>query len=242
VDDVSNLVTNDRFNLVPTRGAAHDLQLQITDSKEIAMASPVKTQASLNNSGNGRIALGPVINTASVEKQFRIDFISDTQYNLVNITDSTSTGPLNFTPNADNIIQIPDGVSPSYSITLSGLPKAGDEFSADFNAGGIGDNRNGLGLASMQQSKLFSGGTETLFDSYANLLADVGSETHQAEIRFKSANSLYNQAIDFQQSKSGVSLEEEAANLYRFKQAYEAAGKLMEVSSQMMNVLFDIMR
>lgn len=242
VDDVNNLVTNDSFNLVPTRGAARDLSLQINDVKEIAMASPVKTQASLNNTGNGRIALGQVINTAAVNKQFRVEFISDTQYNLVNVTDSTISGPLAFIPNTENTIQIPDGLNPSYSITLSGIPKTGDQFTADYNAGGVGDNRNGLSLSGIQQSKMFSGGAENLFDSYSNLLANIGSQTNQAKLRLDSSKILYDSAVDFQQSKSGVDLNEEAGNMLKFEQAFKAAGKLMEVSSQMMNVLFDMMR
>lgn len=242
VDNLSNLVNNDQFTLTPTRGAARDLVLQIKDPHEIALAAPVKTQASISNTGNGQIALGTMFNTTSVNKQFRIDFISDTQYNLVNVTDSTITGPLPFTPNSDNTIQIPDALNPSYSVVLSGMPKTGDTFTSDFNAGGIGDNRNGLSLAGLQQNRMFLGGTESLFDRYSNLLSQVGSQTSQAKIRGESAEVLHKQALDFQDSKSGVNLDEEAANLLRFKQAYEAAGKLMEVSSQIMSVLFNMMR
>lgn len=242
VDDTSNLVNNDHFTLVPLRGAARDLGLEITDYREMALASPVRTQASMANTGTGQIVLGPVINTSAVSKEFRIDFISETQYNLVNVTDSTSTGPLAFTPGSENTIQIPDALNPSYSIVLSGLPKTGDSFTSEYNAGGTGDNRNGLALAGIQQEKFFSGGSESLFDRYSNLLSQVGSQTNQAKIRADSADVLNKQAIDFQGSKSGVNLDEEGANLLRFKQAYEAAGKLMEISSQMMNLLFEIMR
>lgn len=242
VDDLGNLANNDHFTLTPTRGAARDLTLQITDSREIALASPVKTQASLSNSGNGQIALGSVFNTAAVNKQYRIDFISDTQYNLVNVTDSVTAGPIAFTPNANNTVQIPDALNPSYSVVLSGIPKAGDQFTSEYNAGGTGDNRNGLGLAAMQQNRIFSGGTEGLFDRYANLISQVGSQTSQARTRGESADILHQQALDTHDSKSGVDLDEEGANLLYFKQAYEAAGKLIEVSNQMMNILFDMMR
>lgn len=242
VDNMSNLANNDHFTLTPTRGAARDLALQIKDSREIALASPVKTDASINNTGAGRIALGTVFNTSSVDKQYRIDFISDTQYNLVNVTDSTVTGPMAFTPNADNTIQIPDALNPSYSLVLSGIPKSGDQFTSDFNMGGTGDNRNGLSLAGLQQNKMFAGGTEGLSDRYSNLLSQVGSFTNQAKIRGDSADVLHKQALDFQASKSEVNLDEEAGNLLKFKQAYEAAGKLMEVSSQMMSVVFNMMR
>ncbi|MFO8983147.1 flagellar hook-associated protein FlgK [Legionella pneumophila serogroup 1] len=242
VNDLSQLANNDHYTLTPTRGAARDLALEIKDAYEIALASPVKTTASLNNTGQGQIILGPVLNTASVNKQFRIDFISDTQYNLVNVTDSTTAGPFAFVPNTNNVIQIPDGITPSYSVVLSGIPKSGDQFTTDYNAGGFGDNRNGLSLSNIQQNKIFSNGSETLFDRYGGLLAEVGGRTNQAKTSFESADILHKQALDFQDSKSGVNLDEEGANLLVFQQAYQAAGKLMEISNQIMNLLFDIMR
>ncbi|MHA3317917.1 flagellar hook-associated protein FlgK [Legionella pneumophila] len=242
VNDLSQLANNDHYTLTPTRGAARDFALEIKDAYEIALASPVKTTASLNNTGQGQIILGPVLNTASVNKQFRIDFISDTQYNLVNVTDSTTVGPFAFVPNTNNVIQIPDGITPSYSVVLSGIPKSGDQFTTDYNIGGFGDNRNGLILGNIQQNKIFSNGSETLFDRYGSLLAEVGGRTNQAKTSFESADILHKQALDFQDSKSGVNLDEEGANLLVFQQAYQAAGKLMEISNQIMNLLFDIMR
>ncbi|CZQ00839.1 Flagellar hook-associated protein 1 [Legionella pneumophila] len=242
VNDLSQLANNDHYTLIPTRGAARDFALEIKDAYEIALASPVKTTASLNNTGQGQIILGPVLNTASVNKQFRIDFISDTQYNLVNVTDSTTAGPFAFVPNTNNVIQIPDGITPSYSVVLSGIPKSGDQFTTDYNTGGFGDNRNGLILGNIQQNKIFSNGSETLFDRYGSLLAEVGGRTNQAKTSFESADILHKQALDFQDSKSGVNLDEEGANLLVFQQAYQAAGKLMEISNQIMNLLFDIMR
>ncbi|HAT8807845.1 TPA: flagellar hook-associated protein FlgK [Legionella pneumophila] len=242
VNDLSQLANNDHYTLTPTRGAARDFALGIKDADEIALASPVKTTASLNNTGQGQIILGSVLNTASVNKQFRIDFISDTQYNLVNVTDSTTAGPFAFVPNTNNVIQIPDGITPSYSVVLSGIPKSGDQFTTDYNTGGFGDNRNGLILGNIQQNKIFSNGSETLFDRYGNLLAEVGGRTNQAKTSFESADILHKQALDFQDSKSGVNLDEEGANLLVFQQAYQAAGKLMEISNQIMNLLFDIMR
>jgi len=242
VDDTSQLANNDTFTLTPTRSAARGFDLLIKNPDEIALASPVKTSAATTNRGQGQIELGQVFNTTGVNKQYRIEFISDTQYNIVNVTDSTTTGPLAFVPNTNNTIQIPDGSNPSYSVVLSGLPQASDQFIAEYNNGGIGDNRNGLSLAGIQQGKFFANGSQSLFDRYANLLADVGGKTNQAKQSFDSADIIYKQAVDFQASKSGVNLDEEGINLLRFKQAYEAAGKLLEISSQMMNMLIDIMR
>ncbi|MFW2572313.1 flagellar hook-associated protein FlgK [Legionella sp. 29fVS95] len=242
VDNINNLVDNDHYMLTSTRGAARDLKLNISDAREIAYAAPVRTQASLANTGTGHIALGEIFDTTVVDKEYRIEFISDTQYNLVNVTDTITTGPFTFTPNIDNTIMIPDTLTPSYSIVLSGIPKTGDTFTASYNSGGIGDNYNGLKLASLQQDKIFENGTESLFDRYSDLIAEVGGRTYQAKLRSDAADILHQQAVEFRESKSGVNLDEEASNLLRFEQAYQAASKVMAISGQIMDILFAALR
>jgi flagellar hook-associated protein 1 FlgK len=242
VDNIANLADNDTFTIMPTRGAAANFSLLMSDPRQLALASPVQTSASINNTGQGKIDLGSVLNTSEVTKQYTIDFISPTQFNLINVTDGITTGPIAFVPNTDNVIQIPDNINPSYSITLSGAPNTGDQFAAQFNQGGYGDNRNGLLLAAVQQQSIFSNGNETIFDVYSDLLSETGSQTNEAKNRADAFQVLYKQSVDYQESISGVNLDEEAENLLQFKQAYEAAGKLMEIANQMMELLFEIMR
>ncbi|MCC5792469.1 MAG: flagellar hook-associated protein FlgK [Legionellaceae bacterium] len=242
VDNISELTQDDIFNITATRGAAAHLALQIHDPREIAFAAPVRTLSSIDNSGNATIQLGQVFNTDVVSQSFRVEFINATEFNLINVSDGTTTGPLSYTPNEDNIIMIPDSVDPSYSIVISGSPLAGDTFSMDYNQGGIADNRNGLLLNNLQRREIFENGQQSLFDRHSNLIAQVGSQTYQAQLRAGSADILHQQALDFRESKSGVNLDEEAANLLRFQQAYQAAGKLLTVANDMFAVLFSSLR
>lgn len=244
VDDTANLSNNDLYILSPTKGAAANLDFTLNNPSEFALASPVRVEAAINNTGQGDIKLQQVLSTSTnaINKEYRIDFISDTQYNLVNVSDSTTTGPLAFTPNSDNTVSIPDAVTPAYTIVLSGIPKSGDSFSASFNSGGIGDNTNGLLLSDFQNAKTFMGGNESIFERYSSLIADVGGKTFQAQMRQESANILHQQAMDKRNSISGVNLDEEAANLLRFQQAYQAAGQVLSVTKQLMDVLFSTFR
>lgn len=242
VDDIAKLANNDNYTLSPTSGAARNLAFTLENASQIALASPVRVGSPTTNTGNGAIELGTVFNTTAVNKDFRIEFISPTQYNLVNVTDSVTTGPLTFTPNAKNTIQIPDSTNPSYTVVLSGSPAAGDQFTTGFNSNGAGNNNNGLALAGIQNLKFLDGGKTSLFDAYANLVTDVGSKTYGAKISGEAADILYKQAVDFRESVSGVNLDEEVGNLMMFQQAYQAAGQLMAVSSQLMDVLFSAMR
>lgn len=74
------------------------------------------------------------------------------------------------------------------------------------------------------------------------MLSETGSQTNEAKNRSDAFQILYKQSVDYQDSISGVNLDEEAENLLQFKQAYEAAAKLMEIANQMMDLLFQIMR
>lgn len=239
-DDVGNLVDNDSYSLTPLRDAAGQLGLEITDPTQIALAATVRTESPLSNTGTGKIDLGTVTNTSEVQKDYRIEFLGPNQYQIVNVTDSVTTGPFAYTPNQDNEIFIPDGVTPSYSVVVSGAPDTGDVFNMSFNTGSAGDNRNGLLLNDIQGNKLFDSGSATLFDKYAGLVADVGGNTYSAQLRFESADILHKQAVDYRESISGVNLDEEAANILRFQQAYQAAGQLLRVSSEILNVLYSV--
>jgi flagellar hook-associated protein 1 FlgK len=105
----------------------------------------------------------------------------------------------------------------------------------------VGDNRNAALLASLQ-SKTVIGGTETLQDSYAAAVSFVGNKTREVQINAAASASLLSQATKSQQSVSGVNLDEEAANLLQYQQAYQAAGKAMQIASTLFDVLLTLGR
>lgn len=242
VDDISKLTLNDTFTVTPTRDAARDLSLLIKDVKQIALASPTRTLKSSSNTGDGQIALGTTFNTAMANKNFNIQFISATQFNVINTTDSVTTGPFTFTPNTSNTVMIPDNTNPSYSLVISGTPQNGDIFTAEPNTGGFGNNQNNILLAQLQSQRIFDNATTSIFDRYSQLISDVASKTHLAGIRADASETLYKKALESQQTISGVSLEEEGGNLIKYQQAFQAAGQLVAVSNQIMNTLFEMLR
>lgn len=252
VDDITHLANNDQFTLTPTRDAAKSFKTLLSDPRDIALAAAVRTNAPSANKGQATIALGTVFDTTEVHTNYNIEISpSDpTQYRVLNVDTGTyyPTSPSydSLSAGSTTISLPPDGVAPpgtpsiSYNVVLSGKPAAGDVFNLGYNSGAVGDNRNGLLLADIQKNKVFSGGTESLVDRYADLVSGVGSDTSQSKFRSDSATVVYNQAVSYQGSKSGVNLDEEAANLLKYKQAYEAAGKLMQVSSDMMKIIFSM--
>ena len=101
--------------------------------------------------------------------------------------------------------------------------------------GGVADNRNALLLGALQTKSTMSGGTATYQSAYSTLVAQIGNKTREVEITGRAQQSLFEQAEATRAQLSGVNLDEEAANLLRYQQAYQAAAKVISIAG----TLFD---
>ena len=81
--------------------------------------------------------------------------------------------------------------------------------------------------------------TSTINDTYNQLVSTVGIKTSQANISMKSQGIVLEQSKLARDSVSGVNLDEEAADLLRYQQAYQAAAKVMAASDQMFKTLLN---
>ncbi len=128
------------------------------------------------------------------------------------------------------------------SVAFSGSPADGDTFKVGPNTNGQGDNRNALLLGKLQTANTLENGTTTFQGAYSQLVSSVGNKAHELQATGLAATSLLEQSVAAQQSESGVNLDEEAANLLRYQQAYQAAGKLMQTASTLFDVLLTLGR
>jgi flagellar hook-associated protein 1 FlgK len=120
---------------------------------------------------------------------------------------------------------------------VSGIPGNGDRFSVSSNSNGVGDNRNALLLANLQSARTLGGGTATYEGAFAQLVSLVGNKTRELETTTSAAEKMLSEASAAQQAQSGVNLDEEAANLLRYQQAYQAAGKVIQVANEVFDVI-----
>lgn len=123
------------------------------------------------------------------------------------------------------------------SFTISGSPANADTFTVAPNTNGVGDNRNALLLGGLQSANTLANKTISYQGAYSQLVNLVGNKTRELEVTSAAQTRLLSQAVDAQQSESGVNLDEEATNLMRYQQAYQAAGKVMQTA----NTLFDVL-
>jgi len=126
------------------------------------------------------------------------------------------------------------------SFTMSGTPAENDTFVVGNNTGGVGDNRNALRLAELQTKNTLGNGTMSYSGAYNHMVSQVGNKTAELEAMSKAEAAMLEQAMQAHQAESGVNLDEEAANLMRYQQAYQAAAKVMQTASQLFDLLLNL--
>ncbi len=246
----------DAYIIRPTRNGANDIQMTLVNNRQIAAATPLRSLTAGSNTGTGAISAGAVtdINNAAFQTTagqlsppVLVRFSSTTSYDVFDNSNPAvpvllEAGIAYNPATGGEVFPTPGGLDYGYSVNLNGAPAAGDEFSTEYNTGGIGDNRNALLLSATANLKLMANGTASITDSYSALVADVGSDTKQAEMNALAQSRVLDQAVATRESISGVNLDEEAANLVRFQQAYQAAAQVITVANAMFDTLLNAVR
>jgi len=234
------MATGDRVLIQPTRDGARDISVAIKDTRLIAAASPVRTTAANTNTGTGAVTQ-PVANSltgilaspaAHITTPITLSF--DSTLNQFNVTGATPA-TIAYNPASNAVGTSVTLSNPNLSFSISGRPTNGDTFTIDTNVGGSKDGRNANALYSLQSAKDLLGGTATLGYAYSQLVSEVGSKTNESKVNADAQQGLLDQATAAQQSLSGVNLDEEAANLLRFQQIYQASARSIGIA----NALFD---
>lgn len=158
----------DRLLLRSAIDASASLQSVITDPQAIALAAPTRSSASLANIGSAIVSPATVVDSsdAALLTSSVIEFTSPTTYSV------NGAGSFTYTDGAPIVIN-------GSSVTISGTPSLGDQFSIEANYGASGDNSNGLLMADVQSVGILDGGTISITENYGRLVSNVGSTTHQ---------------------------------------------------------------
>ncbi len=221
----------DQFLIRPTYGAAVGFGVQVTSPEGIAAAFPIRSAAELANTGTGAVVGEEVLDPANP--------------NLLNTVTIEFIDPNNFSINgAGSFAYSPGGPIDinGWRLRIDGTPEAGDQFVVRSNAGGVGDNRNALELASVLERDVLAGGTTSVRESYGNLVSEVSTVTRRAEINLTAQNAITEQSINDQLAVSGVNLDEEAANMLRYQQAYQATAQLISVADVLFQTMLSAVR
>lgn len=241
----------DTYLIAPARLGAYDIAMEIDNVQQVAAAMPVSTQLPLTNTGQGFVERVVVADTSTADftttpfalvPPYTVVFTSPTTYDVLNsTTNAVVAGGVTFTPNQSNGLLEQAGLYPAsgYDVVYNGVVATGDQVVIQYNNGGVSDNRNALMLASLRTAKTIGNGTATYQSSYGQLVSGVGTRTRDAEIGQEAAQSILRQSEAQRESISGVNLDEEAADLIRFQQAYQSSARVIQVSSELFDTILN---
>jgi flagellar hook-associated protein 1 FlgK len=156
-------------------------------------------------------------------------------------TASTTIEGLTFTP--------PSDISASTKFTIKPYEDVGANLEvaiSNVNKVAIGattapgDNVNGLLLAGLATKSIMDSNASTFTDAYAQMVSTVGNKTRELQVNGKAEAQVLKYAMNAMESQSGVNLDEEATNLMRYQQLYQASAKMMTIANDIFKTLLQI--
>ena len=221
----------DRFLVQPSAGAAAGMQVAISDPSRLAAASPVSGSADLGNLGTGSLtglrvddATDPALLADAV-----IEFLDAGQFTI------DGAGPYAFSPGQTISAN-------GWSVTLDGAPAAGDTFRVERTSARSGNNGNAALLANLDDARVLNGATISLNGALGGLTTMVGSAARQAQYSADAQQVIHDDALAARDSIAGVNLDEEAANMLKLQQAYQAAAQIISTADTMFQSILNAVR
>jgi flagellar hook-associated protein 1 FlgK len=247
----------DSFLIKPTINGAAQFAVALADRSKIATGAPIVTDSPLANKGTGKIGEGSVNNAYLVAGNalttatpVTLTFAAGPPATLSGfpasqaISTTDAAGVVTAYP-AGSAVPFAAGTKYSFGgidVAFTGTPSDGDTFGIKVNQSGVGDNRNARLLGALQTTNILDNKSATFQSSYAELVSYVGNKAREVQVNGQAGAALLTQATESQQSVSGVNLDEEAANLIKYQQAYQAAGKVMQIAGTLFDTLLSIGR
>ena len=223
----------DRFLVTPFAGAARGINTAFTSPKELAMASPLAASAGTNNAGALTLQ-GLTVRTVPIPPAVTLTFTGPGTYTR----SDTGATVYSYVPGQAIEYTVPPATPQTgWSLTLKGIPAAGDTYTVSANAYPQLDAGNAQAMMDLRDLSMFDGGPLT--DGYASLIAEIGTKVQGAEQSSKVSGNIATNLEKDRTSVSGVNLDEEAARMLQYQQAYQAAGKMMQIAQNIFNTLMD---
>ena len=218
----------DRFMVTPYRQVAAGMDVAFASPRALAVASPVVPRAGLANQGSLTLqSLIPQQANVNLTQTVTLTFTGAGSYDVV----GTGTG------NPTGVAFVP-GQPISYNgwaLTLKGSPQVGDTYTVQLNAYSSIDAGNAHAMLAIRDMAMFDGATTT--DGYAGLMAEIGVRVQSAGFSSAVSTSIATNATTDQAALAGVNLDEEAARMLQFQQAYQASAKILQVSQTLFDSL-----
>ncbi|MEN9775382.1 MAG: Flagellar hook-associated protein 1 [Pseudomonadota bacterium] len=224
---------------IGVQGSPADLS-RLGFSTEVWIDGQIPEDLIVFSTGAGRGILSAQYSAGTIEalpamreREFSIEFVEADRWRLTDSQSGTVLAERPYDPVAGIHYR---GVQ----ISLSRPPAKGDVYTFDGNQDGVWDNAGMIQLANLEKSRQFIPGGRTIAESWLDRLNTLGNLSNQSKIAQTALKVVHQQAIEARDRVSGVSLDEEAADLIRFQQAYQASAKIIQTANQVFDLVANI--
>lgn len=130
------------------------------------------------------------------------------------------------------------------SMSVSGTASTGDTYNIDVTAAGSADNRNAIAALALQTKQTVdtaagNGTGMSMNSANTNIIQSVGASAAQAKNDSLATTAVLTQATNARDSVSGVSMDEEAANLVKYQQYYTASSQIIKAAQSIFDTLIN---
>lgn len=216
-----------------------------------AVSSPL-VRSSGTNTGSATISASISNVNALTTSDYQMSY-DGANYTVTRLSDKTSTTFASFPQTIDGVdLSLTSGAVAGDIFLIRPTAKGASgmgmaitdpaDIAAAAVTGAVGDNRNALALGALQTAKILGNGTATYQGAFSQLVSQVGNKTRELELTSSASGNLLSELTASMQAESGVNLDEEATNLLRYQQAYQAAAKSMQIAGELFDMLLTIGR
>lgn len=221
---------DDTFRLQPFSSAARDIQTAFSSARSLAVSSPVETRPGVANTG-GLSVVGLQAKTAdpNLTQTVTLTFNAGGTFDVA----GTGTGnPVGVAYTSGRPISFN-----GWALTLKGAPQTGDTYTVQVATAGFTQRNagNADAMLGLRDVAMFDGAALT--DGYAGLMSQLGATVQSSKLSTGVSQSIATNIEKDRAGVSGVNLDEEAAKLLQFQQAYQAAAKLIQISQSVFDTL-----
>ncbi len=224
------VAVGDEFRLNPYGSAPASLNTAFSSARSLAVASPVEARAGIANTGGLAVqSLQAKAVNVNMTATVTLTFNGAGTFDVVGTGTGNPTG-----------VAYTSGQAISYNgwaLTLKGAPQAGDTYTVQIATPGFSTRNagNADALLALRDVAMFDGAALT--DGYAGLMAEVGATVLSSKLAAGVSQSIATNIEKDRAGVSGVNLDEEAAKLLQFQQAYQASAKMIQIAQNIFDTL-----
>jgi flagellar hook-associated protein 1 len=216
----------------------------LDDPRGIAAAAPVTATVANTNTGTASVASLQAVSTSlDPTLTANITFTSATGNYDWELRDASNA----LVSNGSALWQAGTPIALNgFELQLAGVPANGDTLAVQKTAFPAGNNGNARALVALRDAALvgavaLGGGNllpgASLTDAYTNAMTDIAVRVQGAHLTAQASGTVLAEAKAANDDVSGVNLDEEAARLIQFQQAYQAAAKMLQVAQSVFDTL-----